>query len=232
MKNNQIIIFIFLVCLLNFNSLYAQDPDRKAYKNALTFNVLRLALCEARFGYERKLAERHIIRTTLGIQFPVSSEEFKNYIFEMPYYYMVSRGIYIAIGYNYMIIPRSGFYISSEIYFNYNFYDNKYFTCLVGTSMDSFISLQTMDLTKTGIKFLMGRKVSMHPSKETRMQFDFFWGAGIQYRQEELVIFKKLVGTTNIEDIKDYPNSDPPETEVSKKFWPTLHGGILLSLPF
>jgi hypothetical protein len=234
MENARIIIFISIVFLLCFNSVYSQDPERKTYKNAVTFNVLRLALLEARFGYERKLSERHLVRTTLGIQFPVSSESFGNISSfpVIPYYYKVSKGIYLAMGYNYVIIPRKGFYISSEIYFNYNSYDEKYYTMLVGMDMDSYVSLQSMDLTKTGIKFLMGRKLTMHPSKETRMQFDFFWGAGIQYRQENITIYKKLVGTTNIDNLSEIPYFDPPQTEASNKFYPTLHGGILLSFPF
>jgi len=234
MKNTLIIIFISIIFLLYVNSAYSQDKERKTYKNAVTFNVLRLGLCEVRFGYERKLTERHIIRTNLGIQFPVSSESFGNIsavLFEIPYYYKVSKGIYLAMGYNYVIIPRSGFYVSSEIYFNYNFYDNKYYDFVVGMSHDSYVSLQSMDITKAGLKFLMGRKLTMHPSKETRMQFDFFWGAGIQYRQEELTIFKKAYGVA-VSTMDEVPYFDPPQTEASNKFCPTFHGGILLSFPF
>ena len=56
-----------------------------------------------------------------------------------------------------------------------------------------------MDLNKSGIKLLIGRKVSLVPRKETRVQFDFFLGLGYQYLSEEITRFKSKSGECDIE---------------------------------
>jgi hypothetical protein len=192
---------------------------------------MRLGLMEARLGYERQLAERHVFRTTLGIQYPVKSNSVP-LISYVPFYYVVSHGFYVAVGYNYILNTKKMLYVSAEAYYNYNSYDHKYFTYCTGHDGANYVSLQSMRLRKQGIKFLFGKKLTMSPAKETRLQFDLFAGIGVQYRQEDITIYKKKTGECTIEGYNEYQIYDPPEEERSYAWWPTLHAGILLSFPF
>lgn len=186
---------------------------------------------EARFGYERQVTEKHAIRSSLGIQFPVSSTSFP-YYFYVPFYYPISKGGFVAVGYIYTFNPRKKLYVSTEAYFNYSYYDDKYFLFCTGQDKENYVNFQSMDLKKTGMKFLIGKKISVSPKKETRLQFDFFAGIGVQYRVEEITIYKKKQGECSVEGQYDYRVYNPPEEEISIGWWPTINAGILLSLPF
>lgn len=230
MKNNPFLLMILFIFLFGSKQMIAQD-ETKSYKNALTFNITRLALMEARFGYERQLTEKHVLRSSLGIQFPISSTSFPDG-FYVPFYYVVSKGVYFSFGYNYIFNTRKKLYVSTEAYYNYSYYDNKYYEYCTGQSKESYVNLQSMILNKTGIKVLFGKKLSTSPSKNTRLQFDLFAGIGIQYRAEEITIYKKKQGECSVEEQYDYYVYNPPEEEISIGWWPTINAGILLSLPF
>jgi len=232
MKNILFVSILFATLQLNSISLFSQEENKESYKNNITFNVTRLALLEARFGYERLMSERHLLRTTLGIQFPINSESF-SYRFYVPFYYTVSKGVYFSLGYNYIINPHSKLYLSTEVYINYSYYDNKYYEYCVGQSKESYVTLQSMQLRKSGIKLLIGKKLFNTSRKKNRLQLDIFCGIGAQYRQEDITIFKKKVSTCDIDsEVYDFHDYDPPQKEISIGWWPTLHGGILLSFAF
>ena len=216
--------------------LFSQDQDqnKKSYKNNITFNFTRLILNEARFGYERQLSERHIFRIILGIQYPTSSKSFRSVpvgIGYAPYYYKVSKGIYIGAGYNYTIGIRSGIYVSAEAYFNYNYYDKKYYNYCVGTDKDSYVSLQSMNLKKSGLKLLFGKKVRIISGSKVGLELDFFAGFGIQYRQEQITIYEKKNGSFTWNPSELYVQN-PPKIEIYKNWYPTLNIGILICMPF
>jgi len=187
---------------------------------------------EARFGYERYLSDKQVIRTSVGIQFPIASESFPSFFFNLPFYYTVSKGVYLSLAYNYVIKPHSNLYVSGEVYFNYSYYDDKYYKYCKGNVNETYVTLQSMRLKKSGIKFLIGEKTSMSPKKKTRAQFDFFVGIGIQYKQEEITVFKEKQGECSVDGQNEYQVYDPPKKTTLNKWQPTLHAGVLFSFPF
>jgi hypothetical protein len=190
---------------------------------------------EARFGYERHISDRHALRTTFGIEFSTATESFRTLNITplfIPLKLAVTKGIYVALGYNYYFNSEKNAYVSAEVYYNVRFYDNKYFLFCTGQDKENYVNYQTMDLKKTGMKLLIGKKVAMSSKKETRLLFDFFAGIGVQYRAEEITIYKKKQGECTIEGQYDFRNYDPPEKDISYEWWPTINAGILLSLPF
>ena len=234
MKKAPILLFLLLFMLWSSAQLFSQESQKTSRKNNITFNITRLILLEARFGYERQLSERHIIRTTLGIQFPVSSESFKAISLPKttPFYYTVSKGFYLALGYNFLIVPKANLYVSAEVYYNHSYYDEKYYRLCSGMSSGSEVYLQSMQLNKSGIKFLIGKKMSMMPKKPTHLQFDIFGGIGLQYRQEEIIVFKKKQGECTVDGQYEYVLLNPPKVSDSNRWYPTLHLGVLFSFPF
>ncbi len=236
MYKNLPFIFAFLLVMLNSDILIAQKDEEKIFKNAITFNVFELVKLEARLGYERLLAEKHVLRASAGIQFPVSSgplEENGATIISISINKTerVSKGIYLALGYNYLIIPDACFYVSPEVYYNYSFYDNIYYEYCTGMQHDSYVTLQSMRSNKSGIKFLVGKKVSLSTKKKTRLQFDFFAGIGIQHRQEEITVFKKKYSTCNSTG-GNYYEYDPPQITNTDNWRPTMDIGISLCYLF
>jgi hypothetical protein len=232
-KTWPLAIFLVFVQLISM-PLFSQKEKPKYYKNCINFNITRLALLEARFGYERQLSERHVIRTSLGIKFPVSNT-FQNVslgLGSVPASFIVQSGYYLGLGYNYLINPSKYLYVSAEVYYNYLYYNDKYYQNKTGQSKEDYVNLQSQQLDKSGIKFLIGRKASTSPYKNTRLQFDFYAGVGIQYRQEETTIYQKKYGSYNIDPPDDFYVYNPPLIEISDNWYPTLNAGILFSYSF
>ena len=230
------ILFVLILILLNPKQLSSQNQERKYFKNNITFNITRLILLEARFGYERKLSENHVVRANLGIQFPTSAESFSYKaiagIWQVASYYPVSKGTYLGLGYNYIISNRSKIYISGEVYYNYSFYNKKYYEHCAGGSSYSYVSLQSMDLRKTGIKTLFGKKVLLVKGRKAGLLLDFFAGPGIQYREEIITIYERKSGTCSIDSDQEVQEYDPPQEDISKRWWLTFNAGILIGVPF
>ena len=235
MKKIFFILFVLILILLNTKQLSSQDQERKYFKNNITFNLTRLLLLEARFGYELKVSESHVVRVNLGIQFPTSAESYSYKavagIWQIASYYPVSKGIYVGLGYNYILNYQSKIYISGEVYYSYNYYDKKYYTHCAGSS-NSSVSLQSMDLRKTGVKVLFGKKVSLAEGKKAGLLIDFFAGPGIQYREEIITVYKGKTGTCDIDSNVDFNEYNPPYEDVSKRWWLTFNAGILIGVPF
>ena len=236
MNKNLSLVLVFLLVMLSSNILLAQEHEKETFKNAITFNVYELVKLEARLGYERLLAEKHALRASVGIQFPVSSgplEENGAAIISISINKIerVSKGIYLALGYNYLIIPDAYFYVSPEVYYNYSFYDDIYYEYCTGMQHDSYVTLQSMQSNKSGIKFLVGKKVSLSTKKKTRLQFDFFAGIGIQHRQEEITVFKKKYSTCDSSG-GNYYVYDPPRITNTDTWIPTMDLGISLCCLF
>jgi len=235
MKNIIFLLSVIFVTQIFPTNIYGQEQqEKKLLKNKITLNIGRLILNEARFGYERQLSERHILRTVIGLQYPTNSESFESIpygIFYSPFYYDVSKGIYLGIGYNYLLGIHSKIYLSSEIYFDYNYYDKKYYHYRVGMDMDSYVSLESMDLRKTGLKILFGKKASIISGRKVGLELDFFAGFGFQYRFKELTVFEKKNGSSSW-DYSELFKKNPPEINTYKNWYPSLHVGILIGMPF
>jgi len=230
-------LFSALFCVLLTSSLsvlQGQDTIVKSYKNAFTFNISRVLLLEGRLGYERNISSRNIIRVTIGYKFPVSTQYYEplNSFFATPIYLKVNKGPYVSLGYSFMIIPKANFYISPEVYYQYNYFDNKYYKLCVGSISNSEISLRSRSLEKSGIKILVGKKVCLNPHAKFRVLFDFFVGYGLQYWNEEQTIFAKTQGTCSINALDENHYYDPPRKEINYRWQTTFHGGVLLSTAF
>jgi len=236
MKSQALSILIFFLIQLCILDSFAQEKveEKVSYKNNITLNIGRFFLNEARFGYEKSLSDRNKLRVVLGLQYPTSSSSFHSVPIGLGYapnYYKVSKGVYFGLGYNYTLGVKSRIYVSAEAYFNYNYYDKKYYHYCVGTDMDSYVSLQSMRLNKTGLKVLFGKKARIITGNKIGMELDFFAGFGIQYRIEEITIFEKSNGSCSW-DYSELYKKEPPEIKTYKNWYPTLHAGILIGMPF
>jgi len=236
MKNLPVALFFLLFFSFNSIQLFSQEKEKKTYKTNITLSAVPIVFREIRLGYERQLTERHTLRTSVGVKIPSSSESFGTFNplpLIIPLSYQVSNGGYLSFGYNYVFSPRKKLYLSAETYLSYYYYNDKYFKLCVGTSMDSYVALQSGKLMKTGLKFLIGKKIAIISKGKVGLQLDIFAGFGGQYRDEEITIYKKKKGTCSITGTyHEFQEYDPPEIETSKNWYPTLHAGLLLGMPF
>lgn len=188
MKNLPVALLILLFFQINSIQLFSQEKEKKTYKNNITLSAVPIIFREIRLGYERQLSERHTLRTSVGMKIPSSYESFGTINplpLIIPLSYKVSNGGYFSLAYNYVFSLRKKLYVSAEIYSSYYYYNDKYFKFCVGTSMDSYVTLQSGKLMKTGIKFLIGKKLPIFSKGKVGLQLDFFAGMGVQYRDEE-----------------------------------------------
>jgi hypothetical protein len=91
--------------------------------------------------------------------------------------------------------------------------------------------MQSMQLKRTGIKFLFGKKARLVSGNKIGLELDFFAGLGTQYRYKKLTEHKKLSGGCNYDPSELRP-LDPPRVHLYKSWYPSLHLGVLLSMPF
>jgi len=232
------VLLCILLCLFTLSCrVYGQNQEieTKTYKNLANINITRLALLEVRLGYERHISSKNYLRATVGIKFPLGHDSFEAVsigLGHIPNIYPVSDGLYLALGYNYVLSPKSKFYVSAEVYYNYIYYNNKIYEYCVGHGSDSYVSLQSMQLNKYGVKLLFGKKVDLPSKTDRHLQFDFFWGIGLQRRFEDITVFKKTQGRCSLNNNDFVTIYDPPKLETWYGLYPTLHLGLSFGLPF
>jgi hypothetical protein len=225
-------IFLLLLLFSQTDQVTAQEqPQPKTFRNNITVNITRLFLLEPRIGYEFSLTERHIVRATVGIKLSTSAGTFKSFAEGIPKNYQVTKGGYVSVGYNYVFNTRFKFYVSAEIYYHYLFYNDKYYRNCTGMDMESYVSLQSLDLEKGGLKILSGKKMMLVSGGKAGLSMDFFVGLGVQYRYEDLTVYEKKEGDCYY-DISELNQLDPPCKQLRKFFIPTMSVGVLMGLPF
>jgi hypothetical protein len=195
--------FLFLIillgsCLTNKVNAQEQTQRTKTLKNTITLHSGRLLFNETRLGYERLYTDLNSWRVVLGLQYPGESNSLATgyEIFPIPKYHRVSKGIYIGAGHNHILGVRSRVYVSTEVYFNYNSYDKIYHS-ESGASNDSYVALESMDLTKTGIKLLFGKKARILTASNIGLELDFFAGFGLQFMNKKLTAYEKRRGSSS-----------------------------------
>ncbi len=234
MKTITRLIVIFLLIQSAF-SIQAQEEQTVNYHNNLTLNTTRLIFREIRLGYERNITAHHVARITLGMQVPNSSNSFGNTsvgIGYIPVYYPIASGFYASVGYNYIISTKKQFYASAELYFDHKYYNNKYYEYCVGMDMDSYVSHESMQMNKYGLKFLVGKKATLFGKGKVGLQLNFYGGLGLQYHQKEITEYGKQYGGCSLGYYDPDHEYASPKTINSNYFTPTFHLGMLISMPF
>jgi hypothetical protein len=228
------LFIIFLLIQTGF-MLPAQEEQTVYFHNHLTLNTTRLIFREIRLGYERNITAHHVAKIAFGMQWPTSSNSFRSTavgIVYLPVYYPIVSGFYTSVGYNYLINTKKHFYVSAELYFDHKYYNNKYYRYCVGTDMDSYVSRESMQMNKYGLKFLAGKKVTLFGKGKVGLQLEFYGGIGFQYHQKEITEYGKQHGGCTLgyyDPDHEYPS---PKTINSNYITPTFHLGMLISVPF
>lgn len=233
MKKSIYLLSLIFVTQFFVTSLFAQEQqtlEKASSKNTFTLNLSRLILNEARFGLERQITERQSFRASLGIKYPTKSESFGIILF-YPYHFPVSKGSYLGVGYNFVLGVKSRIYISPEIYYNYNYYDDKFYNHPSGQDDKSYTNLQSMQLHKTGIKVVFGKKVDIFSNEKMSLKLDFYAGFGMQYREEETTVSAYYSGGIT-DDYSQLTKKETPTTDISKEWYPTLNIGVLMGISF
>lgn len=235
MKRAVYFIIFQAFFLIHMPPMYSQSPapDSSYFKNHVSLNLTRLILNEARLTYERNISRRHVVKVAAGYLFSTEDESYGifNSIFTIPLHYKATKGYFFSLGYNYIYGKKRTAYLSAETYFSRSSFDEKYFEFCVGTSHDSYVELQSMQLNKTGVKFLWGRKLPLAKKDDAGAAIDLFFGFGIQHWDQHLTIFKKKTGCGYSNPDSFYPY-DPPKEEINSFWRLTLHAGIALSFAF
>ncbi len=236
MKRTLAILSLLIITQFFTFTLNAQEQiqEQKTFKNTYTLNASRLLFNEARFGFERQFSELEAFRVILGIKYSFGAESFESFKIgfgTFPYHFKVSKGVYLGVGYNYTINEKKGVYFSTEWYYTFNYYNDKYYQRRSGEGADEYVSLESMRLQKYGLKFLFGKKTSKISNDKMALELDFFAGAGLQFRVNKITINERYSGG-HTNDYSKLTKIDPPEIDTDKKFYPTIHIGLLIGVSF
>lgn len=225
---------IFVIILLQVSTIesYSQDTlrEEQSFNNSITLDLGRFLWNEARIGYERRTMEKIWWRFTIGFQYP-TSESFENYSQNYgygyePFYNRVSTGIYVGTGISAFIKEGFGKYISLEAYYNFAFYDHKYYIYTSAHTPDDRETFESMRQSKIGVKILYGKKFRDLSIGNADFEVDIFTGVGLQYRlryitEEEYLDQDGILRPFN-----------PPQKKTHENLYPTLHIGFLIGIPF
>lgn len=232
MRGFSFIIFAFILLQFYSINIYSQDTIREihSFNNCITLDLGRFLWNEARFGYQRHISERHALRVSTGLQYPTSSG-FTNYSATYgegyePYYNLVSTGIYFGSGIFVFDKKGLGYYLSIEAYYNYAFFNHKYYIYDGYTSDDDFETLESMRQSKTGIKILLGNISNVFSIGKMSIVFDVFAGVGVQYRLRYITKEEYRI------EGYDWQPYIPLHKETHENIYPTFHAGLLLGIPF
>ena len=214
---------------------FAQEKisERLEYKNSFTFSILEPLRREVIFGYERNFNSKNIVSIMVGRKFPSSANSYKSKsfgIFTTKNYNKVSTGYSVSLGYKYMISDYARLYLSAEIHYKYIFYNEKYYQYCVGTSSDSYVSLESMWSDQKGIGIIFGKKLRVLSGNNVGLEFDFYISSGIEYKKQEYTIHGKRQGTCNINT--ELYELNPPENKLTERWVPTMNIGVLIAMPF
>lgn len=214
---------------------YAQNKAyvRKSYKNNINFNLIGLFTRNAVIGYERNINEQNTIRLAFGVKYSTSADSYKSRsigLFTTKNYNKVSKGVYIGLGYKYMLFRYIRVYLSAEAYYNHIYYNNIYYLFCVGTDSDSYVSLESMREETKGLKIIFGKKLRVLSGKNIGLEFDFFVSSGLALVTQEFKTHGKRQGTCSIN--AELQMFNPPKVSISEKWTPTLSMGILIGMPF
>ena len=131
--------------LLFGKQTYAQITEAKLGKNQLTASITYPFFRTFSFGYERMISKKGIIRLNGSIQSLSNKDSYKStqiLLFGVTLNkHKVFTSNSISVGYGFLIIPKAGFYVASDLTYRYNYFENKYFYQCVGMDMDSKVSL-------------------------------------------------------------------------------------------
>ncbi|GEM_PF-2071477 len=235
MRELKLILSILFLIQISTLESFAQNKtqERISYKNNITYNLLGLFTREAILGYERNINEKNIIRLAAGIKYPTSAESYKSRsfgLFNSKNYTKVSKGIYLGAGYKYILSTYARLYLSAEAYFSHIYYNDIYYQFCVGTSSDSYVSLESMWEKSKGLKIIFGKKLRVLSGNKIGLEFDFFAASGIALRTQEFTTHGKRQGTCSINT--ELQVFDPPRVSLSEKWIPTMSIGILITMPF
>jgi len=223
---------VSVVILLQFSpgKMYSRDTiqENHFYRNCIALDVGRFVWNEARIAYERRISERYSVHASTGLQYP-TSESFTNLTYRFgkgyePYYNKVSKGIYIGAGMS-VYYNRGIFnYLSLEAYYNYAFYNHKYF--YYNGYSDHTVSFESMQQSKTGVKILIGQKSKALSIGSAAIEMDVFAGMGVQFRLRD--IRREDYWTNGY----NWPSFEPVQLETQINVYPTFHAGVLLGMVF
>ncbi len=228
------ISILFLIQAFTLES-FTQNVTKESttYKNTVTYNLTGIFTREAIIGYERNLNKKNTIRVAVGLKYATSAESYEHksfLLFGIKNNSKVTKGVYLGVGYNYMLSSYARLYLSAEVYYYPIYYDNIYYQYCAGTSNDSYISLESMREKSKGLKIIFGKKLGVISGNKIGLEFDFFIASGIDLRTQEFTTHEKRKGTCSIN--AELQVFDPPRVSLSENWIPTMSMGVLIAMPF
>ncbi len=233
MKHPISTLVIVLLLFAGIGGLRAQEKPHHQYKNYLSINASRLIVREIRVSYERKLSLHHSAGISFGKHMPSPQTSYRNYnflLFSFPINYRLYDGYYGGLRYSYQLIPKAQFYVAAEMYYDYKYYDNKYYCFCVGTDHDSYVSLESVVQRKSGLKIIAGKKVTIFGKGKVGLVLDVYYGFGLQYKETKQTEFGRTQGGCSVGYYSPNGAYGTPKVTITHLFVPTGNFGVLISL--
>ena len=211
------LLFVFLISALLFRTKsYSQITDTVNPKNCVGAGIAYPLFRTFTVGYERMITKKGFIRVNASVQPLSKKNSYKSkelFLFSVivnKQKVFTSRSF--SAGYGYMIIPRVGFYIATDLTYRYNYFENKYYYECVGTTLDSKVSLVSEYHNDYGLQAMVGIKVVIKKYKGIRFVCDFNAGNGLFLSYQKHLLIAERKGTCSINNLQYFPK--PKETHV------------------
>ncbi|NQU35550.1 MAG: hypothetical protein HQ521_20180 [Bacteroidetes bacterium] len=213
----KLLLFGFLIsALLFYNNSYSQTTDTLTLKNYVGVGIAYPFFRTFTVGYERMITKKGFIRVNASGQPLSKKNSYKKNTLVLISYDVNKQKVFtsssFSVGYGYMIIPRAGLYIATDLTYRYNYFEDKYYYECVGTDSDSRVSLASEYHNDYGLQAMVGIKVVIKKYKGIRFVCDFNAGNGLYLSNQKHVLIAERKGRCSINDLQYFP--EPQETNV------------------
>jgi len=185
---------------------------------------------EFRIRYERRISKSIGLVGELGYKIPNGQNRFTDATFFVyyPYSNPVATWYHATLGMLFYMGKKERFYISTELYYTYKFYENKLYVTanMPGYYCGSYTAdiKQTSYLNNIGAKMLFCFKIPLlKPHHKVIPYVEPYFGAGLRYKYELIIEHSKR--DCHYQELE-------PETYFKKGLYPILHGGFRIGVSF
>lgn len=177
-------LFLSIAILIGLQPLVVRGQESDYGRNAISFNLTRLAVNEINMSFEHWYSSRRSLEISGGLVYVNSffREQFSEWTNSQPF---AERGFAARVHYKIFKriegASRWKDYIAPGIVYRYLYYDNQWF------ESGSFLTLDRVSYaervyqhrvrSKFGLEFLWGKVYEMNST----LSFDFYYGAGVMF---------------------------------------------------
>ena len=221
-----------LILLISFSLTGVVQEKIEQPKNYITTDLITPIFRKFTLQYERMISESDFIRFGIGYQYPKNTDSYEsqNYVLlKLNNKNTVTTSYSVSAGWGRFLKPGNRFYLGGELFYSYQFYENKYYYDCAGTSSDSYVYLESEFNNVYGANFIIGYKIEIPERGKIRFVIEPYGGLGLALANIKKTTYGKSHGTCGLSYFRYY---DEPVVEILNTIAPSVKIGLRIGIRF